>query len=447
MDHGTARLSGAPLRDAAVKVLQDNDTGTMITAAPSLYPHQWSWDAAFVSIGLAHLSVERAIVEWQTIFDAQWSTGMLPHIVFADVPDYFPGFDVWGTETVPARPAQVKTSGICQPPVHALCVERVVAIGRERGGADAERAAAFVADAVPRLASWHAWLSSARDREGLGVIEIHHGWESGMDNSPRFDPIYGRIAVPVRKDLPRTDLKHADASERPSDAEYQRYIWLIDQMISVNFDDELIPDVIDFRCGDIFITACLAASADALARMADSLGDAELAATERERAERCRAAVASSVDPDTGLCRDFDYATGQWLDVESIAGFSALVSGGAPELLASQKEILRGTRWMSHPDNLYELPGSVSLDDPACRPREYWRGPVWPIMNWLFSDCALEQGDRALATQLRRQGLAQLEDGEFGEYYEPRTGEALGSHRQSWTAMAAIDWLADGRWS
>lgn len=438
--------SEAELFNAAAGVLRRNDTGTMVTAAPRLYPHQWSWDAAFVSVGLAHLSVPRAAVEWRTIFGAQWSTGMLPHIVFADEPDYFPGFGVWGTAVAKSRPEGVETSGICQPPVHALCAEQVVAIGRAKGGAEAEAAEAFLADAVPRLARWHAWLSRARDREGLGVVEIHHGWESGMDNSPRFDPIYDRIHVPQPKVLPRTDLKHADASERPSDREYQRYIWLIDQMISVEFDDDRIPDVIDFRLGDIFMTACLAASSDALARMAEQVGDPALAARERERAERSRAAVAASVDPATGLARDYDHHAGRWLDIPSIAGFAALISGGNAALLSRQRDLLLGPEWMGHPKNRHPLPGSVSLNDPACRPREYWRGPVWPIMNWLLAHCALERGDHDLAARLRGAGLEQLDDLEFGEYYEPVTGEPLGSHQQSWTAMAAIDWLTASRW-
>lgn len=42
---------------------------------------------------------------------------------------------------------------------------------------------------------------------------------------------------------------------------------------------------------------------------------------------------------------------------------------------------------------------------------------------------------------LRDQGLRQLGDLAFGEYYEPTTGEALGSAHQSWTAAVALDWL------
>jgi hypothetical protein len=45
--------------------------------------------------------------------------------------------------------------------------------------------------------------------------------------------------------------------------------------------------------------------------------------------------------------------------------------------------------------------------------------------------------------RLKGYSLAQLSDGCFGEYYEPFTGEALGSDAQSWTAAVALDWLAD----
>src|SRR5437870_13261801 len=78
------RLRSAELARAAAGVLTGNDNGTMVTAAPRLYPHMWSWDAAFISIGLAHLNVDRAAREIETLLGAQWRTGMVPHIVFGD---------------------------------------------------------------------------------------------------------------------------------------------------------------------------------------------------------------------------------------------------------------------------------------------------------------------------------------------------------------------------
>jgi hypothetical protein len=81
------------LRDQAAAVLRGNDAGGWTKASPLLYPHQWSWDSAFIAIGWAHLDVRRAMTELEQLFAAQWSTGMVPHIVFRAGQDarYFPG--------------------------------------------------------------------------------------------------------------------------------------------------------------------------------------------------------------------------------------------------------------------------------------------------------------------------------------------------------------------
>ncbi|MBR7551880.1 glycogen debranching protein, partial [Mycobacterium tuberculosis] len=84
-----------------------------------------------------------------------------------------------------------------------------------------------------------------RDPLGRGRITIYHGWESGMDNSPRWDGPYSRV-VPG-EDLPpytRADLEHvADLSMRPTDLEYDRYIWLVEEMKRAHYDDAVLPKV------------------------------------------------------------------------------------------------------------------------------------------------------------------------------------------------------------
>ena len=93
------------------------------------------------------------------------------------------------------------------------------------------------------------------------------------------------------------------------------------------------------------------------------------------------------------------------------------------------------------PDLLFRVPPSTSPVSRDFRPREYWRGPVWPVMTWLFSWAYGQRGwvERSLA--LRAEGLRQASDGTFAEYFEPFTGEPLGSMQQSWTAAAVLDWL------
>lgn len=428
----------------ATAVLRDNDLGTMVVAAPRLYPHQWSWDAAFVAIGLARISVPRAITELRTLLRAQWATGMIPHIVFADVPEYFPGPEVWGTDAVAAKPRGVRTSGICQPPIHAIAAARILDVGRRAGGADEAAAVAFAREAVPKLTAWHRWLGTARDPDGRGLVEIHHGWESGMDNSPRWDEAYAAIAVadPVRLRRHDTSLVE-DASQRPTDTEYQRYLHLVAQLRSVDYRDEDVPAIVDFRVGDVFMTAILAVAAEELARLGAVVGLADQVADQRALAARARAAVLSTVSPTTGLCRDLDARSGSWSSTESPASFSALLCGGDPLVCARQQEIITGPRWAGHPGLAHALPPTVSPDAPGFRPRTYWRGPNWPVMNWLFAWALRRRGEVVLADAWRSEGLDQLRDLAFGEYYEPFTAEPLGSRNQSWTAAVALDWLAE----
>ena len=151
----------------AAYLLRGNDLGVMTTAAPLLYPHMWSWDAAFVSIGLAPLSVERAVVELDTLLSAQWRNGMIPHIVFANgVDGYFPGPARWATSALAANAPRTRhTSGITQPPVHAIAVQRILDHAKTRGRSTRAVAEAFLDRRWDDLVRWHRWLAEARDPE------------------------------------------------------------------------------------------------------------------------------------------------------------------------------------------------------------------------------------------------------------------------------------------
>ncbi|MFI7483962.1 MGH1-like glycoside hydrolase domain-containing protein [Kocuria sp. M1R5S2] len=431
------------IRTRAIEVLRLNDLGTMTTAAPDLYPHQWSWDAAFVAIGLARFDVPRAITELRTVIDAQWSTGMLPHIVFSDDDTrYFPGFDRWGTAGAAARPEGVRSTGICQPPVHAIALRHVVDRARENGGADQAAAESFLRESFDGWYAWHRWLAGVRDPEGVGLIEIHHGWESGFDNSPRWDGPYARVVPGDVEPFVRKDTQHVgNVDERPDDAEYTKYLWLVQQMASVGFDDELVERTVDFRVRDVFFSGIMAAASEVLAGLGEEIGRHAEARELRETARRFRDGVASTVDPDTGLARDYDVLARQWISTATVSGFAPLVAGGDADLLDRQRSLLQGPDWMGHPSLRFPLPPSTSPSSPAFRPRTYWRGPVWPFLNLLLGWAGARNGQFDLDEQLRSVSLQQLSDLAFGEYYEPLTGEPLGSLSQAWTAAAALEWV------
>ena len=418
----------------------------MTAAAPRLYPHMWSWDAAFVSIGLASLSVERAIVELDTLLSAQWANGMIPHIVFAEAADgYFPDADRWDcSHLAAAAPATRKTSGITQPPVHAIAVQRIV--DRARAGGPSDRAAAedFVHRRWNDLMRWHRWLAEVRDPEQCGRITLYHGWESGMDNSPRWDSAYANVVAGVVPPYTRIDNRVVtDVSQRPSDDEYHRYLWLIEEMKSVGYDDARLPTVMSFAVQDVFFSAVFAVACDVLAGIGEDYDRAPADLRDLHSwVERFRTGVAATIDQNSGAARDFDLRAGSWIEADTVAQFAPLLCDGLSD--AQQGVLLKlldSPRYLAHPDLKFALIPSTSPVSKDFRPREYWRGPVWPVLNWLFSWAFARHGWSERAALLRRESLRQAGDGTFAEYYEPFTGEALGSTRQSWTAAVVLDWL------
>jgi len=441
-----AGFSPTQLAARAAYLLRGNDIGTMTTAAPRLYPHMWSWDAAFVAIGLASLSVERAVVELDTLLSAQWTNGMIPHIVFADgVDGYFPGPERWACGRLAAKaPRDRQTSGITQPPVHAIAVQRILERSRNRGRTTHAVAEAFLDRRWDDLLRWHRWLAEARDPDRHGLITLHHGWESGMDNSPRWDSAYANVIAGAVPEYQRADRQIVtDPSQRPSDGEYDRYLWLVEEMKSVGYEDDRLPEVMSFAVQDVFFSAIFAVACDVLAGIGEDYKRPQSDVRDLQSwAARFRAGVVGTADHRSGAARDYDVRGRSWIRTDTAAQFAPLLCGGlAHDQERALLRILEGPRFCAHPDLRFTLIPSTSPVSKDFRPREYWRGPVWPVLTWLFSWAFARRGWPERSALLRREGLRQASDGTFAEYYEPFTGEPLGSMQQSWTAAAVLDWL------
>ncbi|MEU7336528.1 hypothetical protein [Streptomyces sp. NPDC007074] len=286
----------------AAQVLDGNWTGTSTVPSRGLYPHQWSWDSAFIAIGLRHVSPLRAQTELETLLGAQWGDGRIPHIVFSpSVPldAYFPSPDFWRSSTAgraAGAPRTVQTSGIVQPPVHALAAWLV-----HQADPGLSRARDFLPRAYPRLAAWHRYLLHRRDLGGGGLASVVHPWEQGMDNSPCWDAPLGRIAPDPARTFRRADLDHGSAEDRPTDLDYGRYVRLARDYRDGGYADGTGR----FAVEDPAFNALLIASEHALAAIARELGAAGTA--RHARAERLTAALVERLwDPAEGMffCRD-----------------------------------------------------------------------------------------------------------------------------------------------
>lgn len=438
-------MTDTDLWQRALAVLDRNRLDGWTRAAPRLYPHQWSWDSAFIAIGLTRVDPMRALEEMQSLLRGQWRNGMIPHIVFnpdVGAGEYFPGPDRWAcADVAPEAPGGVETSGVVQPPVHAIAIQRAIA------ALPPEQRASWAREFFEPLFAWHRYLLSVRDPEGSGLVTIVHPWESGMDNSPRWTAALEAITLDPARLAPyeRADTKHVgDTTQRPTQTDYDRYVWIVDRLIEAEYRIDSAYQTLPFRMKDVLFSALLVAANEALLRLAD------IASARVEQAEiieswidRGRFGLARQWDDASVMCCDRDLVRGENIKVQTLASFSPLVAGNVhPDRREALLVQWRSEAMLGHPALRWPLPPSTSPLEEEFSPRMYWRGPVWPVMNWLFAWALRRSGAILDATALTEAGLAQLRETGFAEYVEPFTGESLGSPEQSWTAAIALDWLA-----
>ncbi|WP_329291137.1 MGH1-like glycoside hydrolase domain-containing protein [Streptomyces pseudovenezuelae] len=434
--------SPPPLHARAARVLEGNWTGASTVPSRGLYPHQWSWDSAFIAIGLRHLSPLRAQTELETLLSAQWGDGRVPHIVFnPSVPldAYFPSPDFWRSSTAghtAGAPRTVQTSGIVQPPVHALAAWLV-----HRADPGLSRARGFLARVYPRLAAWHRYLLHRRDLGGGGLASVVHPWEQGMDNSPAWDLPLSRVTPAPARSFRRADLDHGAAEDRPTDLDYGRYVRLATDYRDGGYAD----GTGGFAVEDPSFNALLIASEHALARIAAELGAPGTA--RHARAERLTAALVERLwDPTSGifLCRDLRAPApdgrGILIPERGVSGLIPLLLPGLPRNIV---RTLLGT--VSGPHfglgTTTRLVPSHDLLGEAFDPHRYWRGPAWFNTAWLVERGLRTHAELRQADALRESVLDLAEATDFAEYVDPYTGEACGATGFSWTAALALDLL------
>jgi hypothetical protein len=324
--------------------------------------------------------------------------------------------------------------------MHAIAVWRILecAVGAERFH---ER----VARLYPKLLAWHRYLAERRDPDGSGLITVYHPWE-GTDNTPRWDAALLRLRTGEVTPYQRTDTALIDARERPTQAEYDRYVWLVELLRGAGYDDDAIQRSHPFLIKDVQCSAIFAAACASLERIAEV---ASAAAAERAEIagwrERATAGVMRSWDEDLGLALDFDLRTRAPVRVSTSAGLSVLLLPRLDPTLAERaRRTAFGPDFAGAAGLAYPVVLSTGFRSPEFRPRAYWRGPAWPVVNWLLWWGLVQQGMAEPAAALRQANLALLSRpaARFAEYYEPFTAEPLGSLDQSWTAAVALDWLA-----
>jgi hypothetical protein len=383
----------------------------------------------------------------RSLFEAQWPDGRVPHIVFdpgVDERDYFPGPAFWTVAPWPGGSGR-PTSGVTQPPVHAIAAWRLYQCTGDLAG---------LSWLYPRLVAQQDYLTRSRDVGGGGLASIVHPWESGLDNSPAWDPMLA--AVPANhgelRRYRRQDLRVTAAVHRPTDADYERYLVVAEAYRAVRYQDSAL------REGHPFIVECPAfnairsAAESALARIAGAL--CVDPAPHRERAAAIAAALVERLfDPGTGMFHALDVRTGERSPARYIGGLVPLILADLPAAQVTALLAAAASPAFGLTPDAGDSPGAgdpvlplPSYDRTAADfdPLRYWRGPVWVNINWLLWRGLIRHGRTALAETLRARMLALIERGGCYEYFDPSTGTGIGSPTFSWTAALALDLLAAG---
>lgn len=407
-------------------ILRANDRGGYTIPTKRLYPFQWNWDSGFCALGFATFDEARAWQELAMLFRGQWQDGLLPHIVFhQESPDYFPGPEVWGVNRTPA------TSGITQPPVAATIVRLLLDAAVDRAGAeDAARAL------YPKLLAAHRWWVEARDPEETGLVVIYHPWESGMDNSPAWDTPLARVPETRNRTYQRRDTAHVDASQRPRQAEYDRYMFLVELFRSHDYAPAALYRESPFRVVDLGVNSILQRATTDLAALAERFGTIEEQRWLAARIVLGHTAFEGLWSKEAGRYCSLDTRGDGLIPVATSASFLPLYAGVVPP----ERSINLGRDLEAWGTRTAFLVPSSDPTAPGFDARRYWRGPIWAVVNWMIADGLIRSGLNALAERVRRDTGRLIEDQGFFEYFDPTTGAGLGGGDFSWTAAMYLAW-------
>lgn len=354
--------------------------------APNLnvYPWLWLWDSCFHSLIWLELGVpERAVAELRSALGAQDESGFVPHMNFMLDPDASRSF--WGRRGA---------SSITQPPMYGHALAQLSRYGLEPPS-----------DLIAAAESGLRFLLESRARHSSGLVLLAHPWESGADDSPRWDSTcpggYSAAAWYETKGALVRSIERSPGGAPLSNPEFQ--------VASVGFN------------------ALVAFNAREMEPL--GIGEDVLAA-------------AAEIEGSLAARWDGDLAT--WLDAGVTEGGSGTVRT-ADALLVSLVDTDRARlaevgRDLLDPDAYGGRfgPAGVHRDEPTFDPRGYWRGASWPQVTYLLAIAQDRAGHPGIANELWRCLIDGASASGLGEYWGPDEGIGLGAVPQSWAGLAVL---------
>ena len=344
------------------------------------YPWIWLWDSCFHAIAWSRLGDSRGVTELESVLSLQLPNGFVAHMGYPTNPKA--SLALWH---VPGR------SDITQPPMYGHALRVLAARG-------------FAVDHMYGAATAGLnYLFAHRRDPGSGLIRVVHPWETGWDDSPRWD---GWRVAPFKERQWNTRKR-----------ELARSIRLRDGAASANpgFDvgSAGFSALVAFNArelGELTANDDLLSKASALARAIDN----QWVDSRRTWSDVCLAGPSR-----TSALRTLD------------ALFGVLVSENDRYLDGAFGEIF-------DPHSFWRPcgPSGTAADEPSYDPRRYWRGDAWPQELYLLMVAAQRRGRHGEADRLAEKLVLGCIGSGYAERWNPETGAGLGAIPQGWAALA-----------
>lgn len=272
-----------------------------------------------------------------------------------------------------------------------------------------EYAGGATADDLAALEAHARWLIRERDPDGDGLLTILLPDESGLDDSPKYDAVYGRMA-----------------HWKPG------YARLVQRCRRARWSAATLTRTTDEHVEDVLVNTAHALSLRALARLTGNAEwDAHAARTEAALVDRCW-------DDRRGLFLDLAGRGEHRVEVSTWSSLAPLALVNLPRAVRERlahEHLLHPRRYRAR----FGVP-SVSMEEPSFRPGfnayRTWRGSAWMNTNWLMIGGLRALGADAEADTLADGVLAAIERSGYREYYHPRTGSGHGEQRFGFATLA-----------